>query len=587
VEKIVECVPNFSEGRRAETLARIVSAIDAVAGVAVLDTHADADHNRSVVTFVGEPRAVIEAALCAARAAVELIDLRQHAGQHPRVGALDVLPFVPVRNVTLEECIELAHEAGERIWRELKVPVYFYESAARRAERVNLEDVRRKGFEQLREEIGVLTERAPDVGDARVHETAGACIVGARSFLIAYNINLNTTDQQIARRVAAAVRGRDGGLRYLKALGFALPERGLTQVSMNLVRFERTQLHHVFEAVKREAERWGVSVAGSEIVGLIPQAALDRSAEYFLRIENFSPEVVLENRIAAALASKRDAATRRHGDAEATDAETRRRGDAARENERVAMLGGATRSDDATSPRDAGLTSNDASRLSSVSASPRLRVSASAHPRVSVSQERESASVELVGDVSGGGAAAAQAAALGAALGEMVARLVERKGRQEDAGREAREALQELSELRARLSDAVEEDAAAFAEVLAARRLPRESEEDRRERAVLVEAALKGAANVPLEVARDAVRVGEILEMLAELGDPAWLSDAAAGAQLALAAVAGARYNVLVNVREVEDEEFAAEHRARADDLLERAREIASRVEEMLAESIR
>lgn len=547
MERIVECVPNFSEGRRAETLARLVEAIDSVAGVAVLDTHADADHNRSVITFVGEPRAVVEASVRAARVAVELIDLRQHVGQHPRLGALDVLPFVPVRGVTLEDCIGLAHEAGERIWDELKVPVYFYESAARKAERVNLEDVRRKGYEQLREEIGTVTEREPDVGEARVHESAGASIVGARSFLIAYNVNLNTTDQKIARRVAAAVRGRDGGLRYLKALGFALPERGLTQVSMNLVRFERTQLHHAFEAVRREAERWGVSVAGSEIVGLIPQAALDRVAEYALQIENFSPEVILENRIAAALAAKRDAGKGQ-------------RGDAAREGEDLAVLGYAS------------AVSGDAVIASSVAASPRRRVAASD---------------EVVGDVSGGGAAAAHAAALGAALGEMFARLVGRKGAQEDAAAEAREALQELTELRARLTDAVDEDAAAFAEVLGARKMPRGTEEERRARANAVEAALKGAANVPLEVARDAVRVGEILETLAELGDPAWLSDAGVGAQLAHAAVAGARYNVLVNVRGLEDEEFAAEHRARADDLLERAREIAARVEELLAESLR
>jgi glutamate formiminotransferase/formiminotetrahydrofolate cyclodeaminase len=552
VDRIVECVPNFSEGRRPETLARLVEAVDSVAGVAVLDTHTDADHNRSVITFVGEPQAVVEAALRAARAAVELIDLRQHVGQHPRVGALDVLPFVPVRGVTLEDCIKLAHEAGERLWDELRVPVYFYESAARKPDRVNLEDVRRKGFEQLREEIGTLAEREPDVGEARVHESAGATVVGARSFLIAYNVNLNTTDQRIARRVAAAVRGRDGGLRYLKALGFALPERGLTQVSMNLVRFERTQLHHAFEAVRREAKRWGVSVAGSEIVGLIPQAALDRAAEYALRIENFSSDVILENRIAAALAAKRDA-------------EKGRRGDAAREDEDAAGVGYAS------------AVSGDAVLASSVAASPRPRVSASS----------SSVPDELVGDVSGGGAVAAHAAALAAALGEMVAHLVERKAAQENATVEAREALQELTELRARLSDAVDEDAAAFAEVLGARRMPRGTEEERRARANSVEAALKGAANVPLEVARDAVRVGEILETLAELGDPAWLSDAGTGAQLALAAVVGARYNVLVNVGELEDEEFASEHAARADDLLERAREIAARVDEMLAESLR
>jgi glutamate formiminotransferase/formiminotetrahydrofolate cyclodeaminase len=350
--------------------------------------------------------------------------------------------------------------------------------------------------------------------------------------------------------VAAAVRGRDGGLRYLKALGFALPERGLTQVSMNLVRFERTQLHQVFEAVKREAERWGVTVAGSEIVGLVPQAAIDRSAEYFLRVENFSPELVLENRIAAALKAKEDASRE--------DAETI--------------------SESTTVAGFASAVSSEAVEASSLSASPRSRVSASS--------SSSSSTNELVGDVAGGGAAAARAAALSAALGEMVARLVERKSGQEDAGAEARETLQELAELRARLSNAVEEDEAAFAEVLGARRMPRGSEEERRARAVAIEEALKGAANVPLEVAREAVRVGEILETLAELGDPAWLSDAATGTQLAQAAVAGARYNVLVNVRELEDEEFASEHGARADDLLERAREIAARAEAMLMESI-
>jgi glutamate formiminotransferase/formiminotetrahydrofolate cyclodeaminase len=573
VERIVECVPNFSEGRRPDVIARLVAAVDSVEGVAVLGTHIDADHNRSVITFVGEPQAVVEAALRAARAAVELIDLRAHEGQHPRVGALDVLPFVPVRGVTLEDCIALAHEAGERLWDELSVPVYFYESAARKPDRVNLEDVRRKGFEQLREEIATMPEREPDVGRSRVHESAGATVVGARSFLIAYNVNLNTSDQKIARRVAAAVRGRDGGFRYLKALGFALPERGLTQVSMNLVRFERTTLHHAFEAVKREAARWGVSVAGSEIVGLVPQAALDRAADYFLRVENFSPELVLENRIAAALARKRDARSE-------ADAETGRRGDAATEetkndDQTVRRNEDALRGDDSVAVAGfASALSGEAVQASLAAASARRSVPAS------------SSSDELVGDVAGGGAAAARAAALGAALGEMVARLVERKAGQEDASREAREALQELGELRARLADAADEDEAAFAEVLAARRMPRASDEERREREVAVEWALKGAANVPLEVARHGVRVAEILETLAELGDPAWLSDAGVGAQLALASVVGARYNVLVNVAEVEDEEFAAEHRARADDLLERAREIAARVEEMLTDSL-
>jgi glutamate formiminotransferase / formiminotetrahydrofolate cyclodeaminase len=576
---IVECVPNFSEGRDAAKIAAIVEAVERVAGVAVLDTHSDADHNRTVVTFAGDPRSVVEAALSAARAAVELIDLRRHAGQHPRVGALDVLPFVPVSGATLEECVRLAHEAGERIWRELRVPVYFYESAARRPGRVNLEDVRRRGFEQLREEIGRVAEREPDVGEARVHDSAGACAVGARSFLIAYNVNLNTADREIARRIAAAVRGRDGGLRYLKALGFALPERGLTQVSMNLVRFERTQLHHAFEAVRREAERWGVSVAGSEIVGLVPQAALDRASEYFLRVENFSPQLVLENRLRDALARKRrEAAAARAGDGAARQAEDDegRFAGAARRRE------GGDRFAAPPRPREG----EDQFSTSSRRGEDGDRFPASTLRAAGSSGGGAVPSVESAGDVAGGGAAAAHAGALAAALGEMVARLVARRTRQEDAGEEARETLQELSDLRAQLAAAADDDAAAFAEVLGARRMPRETQDERRARAVAVEAALKGAANVPVEVARHAVRVAELLETLAELGDPAWLSDAAAGAQLALASAVSARYNVLVNAREIEDEEFASEHRARADDLVERAREIAARVESMLVESL-
>ena len=557
MERIVECVPNFSEGRRPEVIARLVEAVESVEGAAVLDTHVDADHNRSVITFVGGVESVVEAAVRVAARAAELIDLRHHAGVHPRVGALDVLPFVPVRGVTLEDCIHLAHAAGARIAREVGVPVYFYESAARRPDRVNLEDVRRGGFEQLRREIETNPERAPDEGAARVHETAGACVVGARSLLIAYNINLDTTDITVAQRVARAVRGRDGGLRFLKALGFELRERNLTQVSMNLVRFEKTQLHHAFEAVRREAARYGVRVVGSEIVGLIPQAALDRGAEYFLQIENFSPDLVLENRIASALAKRRESVAAQRRDAPSKD----------------------------VSSEDAAGWSAD--------------VEAEAIKRRGVMPEREAvtgsgerprpasdAPQAVPDEITGGGAAAAHAAALAAALGEMVAHLVERKGKQEDMEREARDALQALGNLRARLNDAADEDGASFAGVVGARRMPGRNEEERRARANAVEEALKGAASVPLEVASLAVQVGELLETLAELGEPAWLSDAATGAQLALASVVAARYNVLVNAHEIEDEEFTSEHLSRADDLLERARGIAARVEAALMESI-
>ena len=558
MERIVECVPNFSEGRRPEVIARLVEAVESVEGAAVLDTHVDADHNRSVITFVGGVESIVEAAVRVAGRAAELIDLRQHAGVHPRVGALDVLPFVPVRGVTLEDCIHLAHAAGARIAREVGVPVYFYESAARRPDRVNLEDVRRGGFEQLRREIETNPERAPDEGAARVHETAGATVVGARSLLIAYNINLNTTDITVAQRVARAVRGRDGGLRFLKALGFELRERNLTQVSMNLVRFERTQLHHAFEAVRREAARYGVRVVGSEIVGLIPQAALDRGAEYFLQIENFSPDLVLENRIASALAKRRESAAAQRRDAASRD----------------------------VSSEDAASWSADveADAISRRGVMPERGV-------VTDSGERSHATASdapqaVPDEITGGGAAAAHAASLAAALGEMVAHLVERKGKQEDMEREARDALQALGDLRARLDDAADEDGASFAGVVGARRMPGRNDEERRARANAVEEALKGAASVPLEVASLAVQVGELLETLAELGEPAWLSDSATGAQLALASVVAARYNVLVNAHEIEDEEFTSEHLSRADDLLERARGIAARVEAALLESI-
>jgi glutamate formiminotransferase len=305
VDRIVECVPNFSEGRRAKTIVRLAEAIESVAGALVLGTHVDADHNRSVITFVAPPETIVEAAVRVVARAAELIDLREHAGVHPRMGACDVLPLIPVRGVPVEECVALAHAAGRRIARELGIPVYFYESAALRPERVNLADVRRGGYELLREQIGTLRERAPDVGEPRVHESAGAVIVGVRPLLIAYNVNLKTSDLSIAKRVARAVRARDGGLPYVKALGFELASRGVVQVSMNLTNYEQTNIHQAFEAVRREAERLGVEVLGSEIVGLVPQVALDRAAARFLHLDNYSPDLVLENRIAAALERKK------------------------------------------------------------------------------------------------------------------------------------------------------------------------------------------------------------------------------------------------------------------------------------------
>jgi glutamate formiminotransferase len=299
MKQIVECVPNFSEGRRSEVVSAIAGAVNGP-DIVLLDQEMDADHNRSVLTFVGPPEAVVEAALRGAEKAVQLIDLRQHTGVHPRIGAVDVLPFVPVEGVTLEDCVRLAEQAGQEIWKRFGVPVYFYEAAARRPDRVNLENIRKGQFEGLSEEVLVDTAREPDVGGPRLHESAGATVVGARKFLIAYNINLGTADVEIARRIAKTVRFSSGGFRYVKAMGVPLESRGIAQVSMNLTDFEQTPVHRVFEAVRREAERYGVPVVGSEIVGLLPKKALEMTADFFLRCENFHPNLVLENRMADA-----------------------------------------------------------------------------------------------------------------------------------------------------------------------------------------------------------------------------------------------------------------------------------------------
>lgn len=293
--RLVECVPNFSEGRKPEVVEQIADEVKSLAGATVLNRHIDSDHNRSVITFVAPPEVIVEAALRAVAKAAELIDLRRHVGEHPRIGATDVLPFVPVSGITIDECVALAHHAGHRIWHELSIPVYFYERAALRSDRERLEHVRRKGFEQLRDEIARNPDREPDIGEPRLHETAGAIAVGARPFLIAFNVTLETDDTLIARRIARVVRERDGGLPFVKALGFDLHSRGIVQVSMNLTNYEQTSIARAFDAVRAEATRLGVKVASAEIVGLVPSAALDRNAGYFPLLENFTEDLVLEN----------------------------------------------------------------------------------------------------------------------------------------------------------------------------------------------------------------------------------------------------------------------------------------------------
>ncbi|HKZ98826.1 MAG TPA: glutamate formimidoyltransferase [Thermoplasmata archaeon] len=295
--EIVECVPNFSEGRRPEVVEALRASLASVPGVRVLDVESDRDHNRSVITFVGDRRAVAEGALAGARAAVERIDMNRHEGAHPRVGALDVLPFVPISGVTMEDCTELARSVGKRIAEELGVPVYLYERAATRPERRALPDVRRGGYEGLREAIERDPERRPDFGPQRLHPTAGATIVGARPVLIAWNVNLKSSDEGLARRIARTIRERDGGLPAVRAKGFALRERGIVQVSMNMLDYTVTSLARAYDAIEAEASKAGVEILESEMIGLVPlEAVLDATRARF-QFANLRREQVLEVRL--------------------------------------------------------------------------------------------------------------------------------------------------------------------------------------------------------------------------------------------------------------------------------------------------
>ena len=297
MKTLVECVANFSEGRNLKVLDAIVSAIRSVEAVHVLDLQMDVDHHRSVVTFVGSKECIGEAALRAIGKAAELINLNHHSGKHPRIGAADVVPFIPLSHVTLEDCVSIAHTVGEQAWLRFRVPVYFYEAAAKYADRIRLENIRRGQFEGLRQDVESGSDRLPDFGTAQLHPTAGATAVGARNLLIAYNINLNTPDVRIARAIARTIRESNGGLPHVKALGIELTARNQAQVSMNLTAFEKTPMHQVFELVRLEARKHDVEIAGSQLIGLVPRKALEAAAAHYLEIEDFESDDVLEKRL--------------------------------------------------------------------------------------------------------------------------------------------------------------------------------------------------------------------------------------------------------------------------------------------------
>ena len=536
MDKIIECIPNFSEGRDAEKVELIISAIASVAGVVVLDAEMDGDHHRSVITMAGEPAAVVEAAIRAAATAVELIDLNHHAGEHPRIGALDVLPFVPLKGVTMAECIELARLAGRRIASELRIPVYFYEQAATRPERVDLADVRRGEFERLRDEIGNDPARVPDAGEPRIHPTAGAMAVGARLPLIAYNINLATENLAVAKSIAKAVRGRDGGLRYLKALGIDLRERRQVQVSMNLVNHEATPLHRVFEMVRREAARYGVAISGSEIVGLVPQAALDASAEYYLQIENFSPELVLENRLESELARL----------------ESRR------------LLGGAA-AFSSFSPVLAGVENGR---------KPERRLGPKELSLDDFAEEVASEAPTLAG-----GSVAAYAGALAASLGAMVCNVtnVGKPGFVADLQR----VLDQLHQLGGSLRAAVSEEAEGRIGVLDALARPKAEEADRLARETAIEEATRNAITVPLRVVEHSLEVLELLLELTDMDTSIALTDLTVGAQLALAALRGSACTVLSQLLLSNDEGFNRARRLELMNSMGRGQEIVHQIEKL------
>ena len=498
MKRLIECVPNFSEGRDAAKIDALVAAMQAVEGVYILDRESDADHNRCVITLAGEPEPVAEAALRGIGKALELIDLTKHSGAHPRLGATDVIPFIPVDGVTIDECVALAKRVGHEIWKRYQIPVYFYEAAALRPERTNLENVRKGQFEGIREEVLKNPDRAPDIGEPRLHPTAGAVIVGARKFLIAYNINLDTPDVDIAKKIAKSIRFSNGGLRYVKAMGVDLRARHVAQVSINMTDYEQTPLHRVFEMVRSEAARYGASIIGSEIVGLSPKRAIEMTAEFYLQFENFSPAQVFENRLAAALSG--------------------------------APL---------------------ASGPGKLAALARPFLDAVAEPTATP----------------GGGSVSALAGALAASLAQMVAGLSRKKKSQAAYAEQLDRAISDMHSAAMELADAIDRDAESYNAVLAAFKLPKDSPEDARRREDAVQQATRGAAEVPMAVARRSLELFERLGQLEAISSASMLSDLRVARLMAAAGARGALANVAINLDSITDASFVAAMRTQSQDI--------------------
>lgn len=507
--QLVECVPNFSEGRRPEVIEEIVKEITSVEGITLLDKEMDASHNRAVVTFVGPPAAAKEAAFRGYQKAAELIDMRTHSGEHPRMGATDVCPFIPLSEMTVAECVQLAKELALEIGEKLKIPVYLYEEAASSPERKDLAYVRRGEYEAIRDEIGREPLRKPDFGPEEMNLKAGATAIGVRLPLIAFNAYLGTNNIKVAKAIAKAIRSRSGGFAFCKALGFEIKERNCVQVSMNLVNFKQTPIHRVFEMIKIEAERYGVSVTSSEIVGLVPNEALVMAAEFYLRLENFSADQILEEKL------KKSAEAQKRSSQEFFD------------------------------------------EVASSSPAP------------------------------GGGSVSAAAAALGAALTSMVSRLTITKKKYQAVHDEIGAILTRSEDLRRELMDLIVKDKEVFDRVMAAFKLPKDSEEEVKRRAVQIEDATKGASLIPLKVAEKAIDVLSLAKVVADKGNVNSISDVGVGALMAKAGMEGAILNVRINLTGLADKDFVRKLAGEIESYKVRGEALAEEVRRIVDEKLR
>jgi len=501
---LIECVPNFSEGRDAAKVDAIIQAMLAGPEVYLLDREMDTDHNRCVITLVGSREQIGEAALRGMGKAAELIDLNKHQGAHPRLGATDVVPFVPISGVTLEDCVRVAEFVAEEAWKRFRIPTYLYEAAARKPDRKNLENIRRGQFEGVRGEVKTDPERVPDFGlpfpESRLHPTAGATVVGARKFLIAYNINLNTPNVAIAKAIAKKIRASSGGFACVKAMGVDLSARHLAQVSMNLTDFETTSIGTVFDAVAREAAAQGVEVVESEIVGLIPRRALEDAAVQYLKVAGYRPDLIVENRLARVLEEAHSS----------------------RQNE----SGGAPMKSELVPPPLHSLAEQFVDAVAADTPTP------------------------------GGGSVAALAGALAAALGEMVCGITLKKKTMAANHPAVQQAREQLLQLRRRLMEGVDRDASSYEAVMAAFKLPKDSEREQAARNQAIEDASKHAATVPLETASAVKEVRRLVDSLRGITAPQAASDLTVAEAMCEAATAGALENVYANLPSIKDSEW-------------------------------